>query len=123
MPETHARSFDCVHCGRAVSIDAPGTKHRNHCPWCLWSKHVSLVPHDRESDCLGAMEPIGIVSQKDGEWSIVHRCTACGLIRTNRITGDDDEAVLIALALRPLADIPFPLEVLTQRRASEPRRS
>lgn len=62
------------------------------------------------------MEPIAVSTQKDGEWSLVHRCTVCGLIRTNRIAGDDDEAELLCLALRPLANLPFPLDVLTMHR-------
>lgn len=62
------------------------------------------------------MEPIGISTQKDGEWSVVHRCTVCGLIRTNRIAGDDDEVALLCLALRPLANMPFPLDILMRQR-------
>ncbi len=112
-------SFVCINCKKRVPFDAPGTKHRNHCPWCLSSIHVSLEEHDRKSECLGKMEPIAISTQKDGEWSVVHRCLSCNLIRTNRIAGDDDETALLALALRPLVNLPFPLDVLLmQQRAA-----
>ena len=104
--------FVCGNCGKSVSTSAPGTKHRNHCPFCLWSLHVadSLEQHDRDSKCLGLMEPMAISSQRDGEWSIVHRCGNCGNIKTNRVAGDDDTILLLCLALRPLANLPFPLD-------------
>jgi hypothetical protein len=106
--------FTCNHCHKHVSSYAPGTKHRNHCPWCLWSQHVAVshIQDDRQSQCQGLMEPIAISTQKDGEWSLVHRCVKCGLIRTNRIAGDDDETLLLCLALQPLTKLPFPLDVL-----------
>jgi hypothetical protein len=60
------------------------------------------------------MEPIAIevrgVLQGGGEWAIVHRCTACRVIGTNRIAGDDDERALLSLALRPIANPAFPLD-------------
>jgi hypothetical protein len=44
------RSFRCGHCGVEVSLDAPGTSHRNHCPSCLWSRHLDRnVPGDRKA--------------------------------------------------------------------------
>jgi hypothetical protein len=56
------------------------------------------------------MEPIAISTQKDAEWSLVHRCVTCGDIKTNRIAGDDDTLALLCMALRPLEHLPFPLE-------------
>jgi hypothetical protein len=58
------------------------------------------------------MAPIGIDVRHDGEWSIIHRCTRCGEINTNRIAGDDQELALLQLVLRPLANPPFPLDAL-----------
>src|SRR5262245_29602543 len=97
MPGAYARGrFACCHCGEQVLETAPGTKNRNHCPWCLWSLHVAegQDQHDRDSACRSPMEPIAISAQKDGEWSVVHRCTNCGVVRTNRIAGDDDATVV-----------------------------
>lgn len=110
MPESE--SFTCGNCGKQVAEEAHGTRNRNHCPFCLWSLHVaaSRKQHDRSSKCQGLMEPIAISTQRDGEWSIVHRCQKCGDIKTNRIAGDDDSLQLVCLALRPLANLPFPLE-------------
>lgn len=42
-----SRSFQCQHCGVAVSLDAPGTTHRNHCPACLWSRHCGRLRLNR----------------------------------------------------------------------------
>ena len=105
-------AFLCTHCNRAIPGTAPGTAHRNHCPHCLWSLHVDLQTGDRRSACRGPMEPFAIGIQGNGEWSILHRCQRCGLIRTNRIAGDDNDVLLVSMALRPLARPPFPLERL-----------
>ena len=104
--------FECQKCGNRVAQQAHGTRNRNHCPHCLWSLHVanSRVQEDRESTCLGLMEPIAISTQRDGEWSIVHRCEKCANVKTNRIAGDDDTILLLCLALKPLTNLPFPLD-------------
>lgn len=102
--------FGCVHCGQIVTAEAYGTSHRNHCPHCLWSRHVDRTPGDRAAGCDGAMEPIAIWVKRDGEWSIVHRCGSCGEIHSNRIAGDDNEWALMALAARALSQPPFPIE-------------
>lgn len=115
-------AFLCTHCDRAIPGTAPGTVHRNHCPHCLWSLHVDLTAGDRRSACRGPMEPIAIGIRPDGEWSILHRCQRCGLIRTNRIAGDDNEVLLVSMALRPLARPPFPLERLGCAPAGEEER-
>jgi len=98
----------CHHCGAEFSLNAPGTKHRNHCPHCLWSLHLDNFPGDRSCKCHGEMEPIAISVRKDGEWMLVHRCKKCGTIHTNRIAGDDDISQLMALAAKPLKNLPFP---------------
>jgi len=58
------------------------------------------------------MEPIALWVRHDGEWAIIHRCRECGVLRTNRIAGDDDALALMSLAVRPLARPPFPLDRL-----------
>lgn len=105
-----AVSFTCIRCGASVAPDAHGTRQRNHCPACLWSRHLDVRPGDRAAGCAGPMEPITIWAKTDGEWSLVHRCEQCGTVRTNRIAGDDNEAALMSLAVRPLSAPPFPLE-------------
>ena len=101
--------FVCTVCGADVPPLANGSC-RNHCPACLHSRHVDESPGDRASPCRSPMEPIAIEAKASGEWSIVHRCTGCNEIKVNRIAGDDSEAALLKLALRPLARPAFPLE-------------
>jgi hypothetical protein len=82
-------SFKCANCGKPVSLEAPGTKNRNHCPFCLFSMHVDIETGDRKSPCNGLMTPIGKMYKSDGEEVLVHKCIKCGLVRKNRIAGDD----------------------------------
>ena len=97
-----------------MSTDAPGTEHRNHCPGCLWSRHLDNTPGDRSAGCSGSMEPIAVCVRADGEWALIHRCAACATMRVNRIAGDDNPLVLMRLAVKPLAQPPFPLEWLSR---------
>jgi hypothetical protein len=114
---SHDRSrggtFRCGHCALDVPLDAPGTAHRNHCPACLWSRHLDDdVPGDRDARCGSSMEPIAVSVRGDGEWVLVHRCTGCGELHLNRTAGDDSPLLLLRLAVRPLGQPPFPLEVI-----------
>ena len=43
------------------------------------------------------MEPIGSFQRSKGEHVLVHRCLDCGLERFNRIAGDDDFDLVLAL--------------------------
>jgi RNHCP domain len=105
-------TFRCRNCGLDVSADAPGTAHRNHCPNCLWSRHLDDIPGDRAADCGSSMEPVAVCVRGDGEWMLVHRCRGCRIVHLNRIAGDDNPLMLMGLAVRPLAQPPFPLEWL-----------
>ena len=95
---------------RTVLNTVSGTEQRNHCPKCLWSCHVDFQIGDRRSACRSVMEPIAVCARPNGEWSIVHRCIKCGAVRLNRIAGDDNEILLLLLALRPIAMPAFPLD-------------
>ncbi|WP_415953988.1 RNHCP domain-containing protein [Streptomyces sp. KLOTTS4A1] len=100
-----ARDFRCVGCRLDVSLVAPGTAHRNHCPTCLTSLHVDLrIPGDRAADCRGRMEAVGLTVRADGEWLLIHQCLTCARLSANRIAGDDNALALVRLALRPLRD-------------------
>lgn len=109
-PRRGRECFTCIRCGAAVPLNAHGTRHRNHCPACLWSRHVDDQTGDRLAPCGASMEPLAVVVGETGEWSLMHRCTGCGRMRLNRIAGDDSELALLALALRPLANPAFPLD-------------
>lgn len=102
-------SFTCAHCGAMVIPEGAGTKHRNHCPRCLWSLHLDHRPGDRTSCCDGQMEPVAVWIRDGGEWAIIHRCRECGVLGSNRIAADDNELLLLSLAVKPLSMPPFPL--------------
>jgi hypothetical protein len=104
-------SFRCGHCRLDVSLRAGGTAHRNHCPNCLWSRHLDDdAPGDRAAECGSLMEPIAITVRGGGEWVLVHRCRGCGEVHLNRSAGDDNPLALMRLAVLPLAQPPFPME-------------
>lgn len=89
------QNFVCEQCGREIKGESLGTAHRNHCPFCLWSKHLDgQTPGDRAASCGGMMKPVGLTfkqeQDKTGELMIVHRCMVCGEVKKNRIAGDDD---------------------------------
>lgn len=103
-------SFTCKVCGRLVVSNGAGSDHRNHCPNCLSSLHLDDVPGDRAADCGGVMEAVGVWVRKGGEWAVIHRCRRCGRFGSNRVAADDNPMKLMSIAMRPLAQPPFPLE-------------
>ena len=92
-----ATGFQCTHCGSPVPLIAHGTSQRNHCPHCLWSLHVDVKPGDRSSLCNSPMEPIALWAAESGDVRIIHRCTGCGVLKPNRVAGDDSETAIAAL--------------------------
>lgn len=82
----------CEHCGQQVIGDG----YTNHCPACLYSKHVDNNPGDRQNVCQGLMQPIAAES-RSGEYVIVHRCIRCGTIKRNKMGLADDGEVMIGL--------------------------
>lgn len=107
--EPCVESFTCTVCGTWVTPEDAGGGHRNHCPRCLSSLHVDHQPGDRASLCQGMMDPVSVWVRKDGEWAVIHRCRQCGFLRSNRIAADDNPALLLSIAMKPLASPPFPL--------------
>jgi len=87
-------AFPCAHCGCTVPGEALGTQQRNHCPRCLRSLHVDITVGDRRSLCRGVMDPISLWVRHGEELAILHRCQRCGVIRSNRIAGDDNPETL-----------------------------
>ena len=86
-------NFVCEHCGASVV----GNGYTNHCPKCLYSKHVDINPGDRASSCGGLMAPVEI-QQKNGEFVILHRCEKCGFERKNKVCDGDDYGVVVEIS-------------------------
>lgn len=102
--------FICRNCGMEVVPMGAGSNHRNHCPNCLHSRHLDIEPGDRESDCGGLMEPVAVWVRRGGEWAIIHRCRQCGWLSSNRVAADDNPVLLMSIAMKPVANPPFPIE-------------
>jgi len=77
--------FTCEKCGFLVS----GNGFTNHCPKCLWGKHVDINPGDRAESCGGMMEPIR-VEKKDSRYFVIHKCVKCQKEKPNVVTSEDD---------------------------------
>jgi hypothetical protein len=90
-------NFVCEHCGFKVEGDG----YTNHCPQCLWSKHVDENPGDRAHECHGLMEPVGL-RKKDGEYDILHHCTMCGAEKWNQVTKGDNSDIIVKLSANPV---------------------
>ena len=103
------QGFTCRHCGLYVHSDPAlaGVQNRNHCPYCLWSRHLDWrIAGDRLAGCRAAMQPIGLTLKRsrnkyavarDGELMLIHRCTICAKVAINRIAADDNVAAILQI--------------------------
>lgn len=101
--------FVCLACGAFVSAQAmlSGVRSRNHCPYCLSSRHLDqFQAGDRLSACKARMRPVGLTLKRSakkypghgqGELMLVHRCDDCGKLSINRIAADDDGEAILAI--------------------------
>jgi hypothetical protein len=109
MSRSHSTAFGdfhCTHCGQVVSSAhwLSGVNNRNHCPYCLWSRHLDLyAAGDRLSACKAPMRPVALTTKHSrnkygsgrGELMLVHLCTDCNGVSINRIAADDDAETLL----------------------------
>ena len=84
--------FLCEYCKFEVS----GSGYTNHCPNCLWSKHVDISPGDRKETCQGMMEPIS-ATYKSGKYIIQQRCIDCKKVMNIKSSKLDDYDKIIKL--------------------------
>lgn len=92
--------FICENCGK--HIEPLKYSCRNHCNYCLYSKHVDINPGDRAESCHGMLEPIGIEMNNRKGYVIVYKCTKCGAIRKNKYAKDDNMDLIIKLSAKPI---------------------
>lgn len=82
-------SFICENCGRENTPNRP--EIRNHCRYCLYSKHVDRdVPGDRSSECHGLLKPVDVDYHKKKGWVLVFECVKCGASSRNMVVSDDN---------------------------------
>jgi predicted RNA-binding Zn-ribbon protein involved in translation (DUF1610 family) len=93
MFKRNKEDFICEHCG----VEVVGNGYTNHCPQCLWSKHVDIDPGDRRADCGGAMEPVWIEIERN-EHVITHACKKCAHKRRQRLSSGDNQQAVLDLA-------------------------
>jgi hypothetical protein len=100
--------FECAHCQGFVFTEPgfSGVLNRNHCPYCLWSRHMDLyAAGDRLSACKEMMRPIGLTIKAirkkypagGGELMLIHQCGSCGRFSINRVAADDDPQTVFSL--------------------------
>ena len=92
--------FLCANCGAAV--EPLNSSSRNHCPFCLCSVHVDVLPGDRQNPCHGIMDPVKVETSAKKGYIIVHKCRKCGEVKRNRAAHEarvqpDDLDLLIRL--------------------------
>ena len=87
--------FICEKCHKEVS--PLGYTARDHCPYCLYSKHVDINPGDRKNTCKGLLKPIGIEKFKD-TYKILYQCEKCQKLHKNIVANDDDINMIIKIS-------------------------
>ena len=88
------QDFECDVCQTHVK----GNGYTNHCPNCLWSRHVDNTPGDRAATCGGMMRPIAAEKSGDG-FIITHRCEKCGKTIRQHTTDADNMDEIIRLSV------------------------
>lgn len=89
--------FICENCQKKV--EKLNYTARDHCPYCLYSKHVDINPGDRQNNCLGLLEPISIEKYKN-TYKIIYKCTKCNKIHKNIMANDDNFEKIIELSVK-----------------------
>ncbi len=101
------QAFKCGHCRQFIGAPVSGGRQRNHCPNCLYSKHVDgKMPGDRKATCHALMKPVGLHTRRNGEEVLIHECLGCGKRDPNRIAADDNPVLLLEIPLIELDDPP-----------------
>ena len=87
--------FTCLNCGKYV--EPLNYTSRDHCPYCLYSIHVDILPGDRLNNCLGMLIPCGIEKYKNS-FKILYKCSKCNQNTKNIMANDDDMNEIIKIS-------------------------
>jgi Zn finger protein HypA/HybF involved in hydrogenase expression len=89
-------TFTCENCKKEV----PKLNYtaRDHCPYCLYSKHVDINPGDRQNTCQGLLKPISIEKHKN-TYKIIYKCEKCNQIHKNIMAVDDNYDMIVKLSV------------------------
>ena len=91
--QKNIENFTCKKCGEKVIGDG----YTNHCPKCLWSKHVDVNPGDRASTCQGLMRPVKVEMEK-GEYVLTYQCVKCNFLRRKKVEKEDNFEEVIRIS-------------------------
>ncbi len=84
--------FICENCG--FEVMPLGRTSRNHCPRCLCSKHVDVLPGDRACECGGLMKPVFAEPDPKKGYVITQKCQKCGAVTRNKAALSDGKGTL-----------------------------
>ena len=87
--------FICENC--LMQVEKLGYTSRDHCPYCLYSKHVDINPGDRLNKCHGLLVPIDVEKFKD-TYKIIYKCNKCGQTHKNIMANDDSLDKIIEIS-------------------------
>ena len=90
-------SFICENCNK--NVDKLKYSARDHCPYCLYSKHVDINPGDRANPCKGLLKPIEIEKFKN-TYKIIYKCRKCNQLHKNIVAKDDNIDLIIELSVK-----------------------
>lgn len=98
--------FACGNCGAEVLPTTCGSP-RNHCPFCLCSKHVDIHVGDRANPCKGLMKPVSVVTAGRKNYVLVQKCLKCGEVMRSKVipykdVQPDDFDLIVELSTKPL---------------------
>lgn len=85
--------FTCENCNASIE----GNGYTNHCPICLYSKHVDINPGDRSAICLGLMKP-KLYKVNATSYTLEHICLICGYANINKVNKNDSIEEIIKLS-------------------------
>lgn len=88
-------NFTCENCN--YNVEKLNYTARDHCPNCLYSKHVDINPGDRANSCHGLLVPISIEKFKN-TYKIIYKCQKCNQIHKNIMANDDNYDKIIELS-------------------------
>lgn len=88
--KTKNTAFQCENCFKQIKPVTNGS-FRNHCPYCLYSKHLDNLPGDRSSSCKGLMKPVRLDYSGKKGYQLVHECLKCTKIQRNKVAVNSEQ--------------------------------
>lgn len=88
-------NFICENCH--TKVKKLNYTARDHCFNCLYSKHVDILPGDRQNTCQGLLKPLKLEKHKK-TFKIIYKCLICHKEHKNIVAIDDNIEAIIELS-------------------------